>query len=78
MIRFAIPLVIFLAIAMLLWRGLDLNPREIPSVLIDKPAPSFSLPQLHDAQGIISEKTLAGKVWLLNVWASSPAPCATA
>ncbi len=68
--RAFIPLAIFVALVVFLWIGLSLNPREVPSPLIGKPAPMFRLPQLHDATKTISPEDLLGKVWLLNVWAS--------
>ncbi len=68
--RFALPLLIFISLTLLLWQGLDLNPRKIPSTLIDKSAPAFSLPDLHDSQKQITNATLANTVWVLNVWAS--------
>lgn len=68
--RFVIPLVGFAALVGLLAIGLKLDPHEVPSPLIDKPAPAFSVPQLGDPQMPLSERTLQGKVALLNVWAS--------
>jgi len=65
--RFIWPLVIFIAVSILLWRGLALNPREIPSALIDKPAPEFSLASLHQPDVAVSRDSLSGKVWVLNV-----------
>ena len=75
MIRFALPLAIFAALVVLLWRGLSLDPRELPSVLIDKPAPAFELARLHDPAASIGPDDMAGKVWLLNVWASWCVAC---
>lgn len=69
------PLGIFLVLAAFLGVGLTLNPREVPSPLIGKPAPPFQLPQLHDPEKTFSQKDVAGKVWILNVWASWCAPC---
>ena len=46
--KFLIPLAIFLFLAGFLLKGLYMDPRKVPSALIDKPAPEFSLPQLHD------------------------------
>lgn len=50
MMRFILPLVLFLGLAWFLLKGLDLHPHEVPSPLIDKPAPAFSLPQLQEQQ----------------------------
>ena len=68
--RFLLPLALFAVIVGFLAVGLTLNPREVPSPLIGKAAPEFSLPQLHDPEKMFSPKDLAGKVWLLNFWAS--------
>jgi cytochrome c biogenesis protein CcmG/thiol:disulfide interchange protein DsbE len=65
----------FLGLVMFLGVGLTLNPREVPSPLINKPAPPFQLPQLHEPEKVFSQKDMAGKVWLLNVWASWCASC---
>ena len=70
MSRFLIPLGIFVVVVGFLAVGLTLNPRDLPSPLVGRPAPDFSLPQLYDQEKIFSPKELRGKVWLLNVWAS--------
>jgi cytochrome c biogenesis protein CcmG/thiol:disulfide interchange protein DsbE len=64
-----LPLIIFVALSVLLYVGLQLNPREVPSPLVGKPAPEFDLPKLLD-QGRISDQDFKGKITLLNVWAS--------
>lgn len=69
-LRFLLPLLVFGALVFFLWRGLSLDPREVPSPLINKPAPDFNLVQLHDADKMFARKDMEGKVWLLNVWAS--------
>ena len=69
-IRFVLPLAIFLAIAFFLFRGLSLNPRDVPSPLIGKPAPQFALPMLADSTRTLTSAELRGKVYLLNVWGS--------
>ena len=68
--RFVIPLLGFAALVGLLAVGLKLDPHEVPSPLIGKPAPAFSVPQLRDPQTQLSERNLHGNVALLNVWAS--------
>ncbi len=73
--RFLIPLGIFVVIVGFLAVGLTLNPREVPSPLIDKPAPAFTLPQLADPARQFSQKDMLGRVWVLNVWASWCVSC---
>ncbi|MDY0014379.1 MAG: DsbE family thiol:disulfide interchange protein [Rhodocyclaceae bacterium] len=73
--KFLIPLVLFLLLVGFLAFGLKLNPREVPSPLIDKPAPAFSLPQLTDPQRKLALADMRGQVWLLNVWASWCVAC---
>jgi cytochrome c biogenesis protein CcmG/thiol:disulfide interchange protein DsbE len=72
---FLIPLAAFLALAVVLAVGLKLDPREVPSPLIDKPAPKFALPRLDDAARTLGSADLRGKVWVLNVWASWCVAC---
>ncbi|NEX61581.1 DsbE family thiol:disulfide interchange protein [Noviherbaspirillum galbum] len=73
--RFLLPLGVFLGLLLLLAVGLRLNPREIPSPFIGKPAPAFRLEQLHAAGKTISAADMAGQVWMLNVWASWCSSC---
>ena len=68
--RFLIPFGLFVVVVGFLAVGLTLNPRELPSPLVGKAAPEFSLPQLHDQEKVISSNDLKGQVWLLNFWAS--------
>jgi cytochrome c biogenesis protein CcmG/thiol:disulfide interchange protein DsbE len=73
--RFLIPLALFLVIVVFLAIGLKLNPREVPSPLIDKPAPAFQLARLDRPQETVRAEDLRGQVWLLNVWASWCVAC---
>ncbi len=73
--RFLIPLGVFLVMVVFLGIGLKLDPREVPSPLIGKPIPTFTLPQLHAPQQTFSPEHMKGKVWMLNVWASWCVSC---
>lgn len=74
-LRFILPLMAFLVMVVFLGIGLKLDPHDVPSPLINKPAPVFTLPQLHAPQKTFSPADMAGKVWLLNVWASWCVSC---
>ena len=73
--RIAAVIAVFLALIVLLALGLRLDPREVPSPLIGKPAPHFDLPVLQQPGKTFSEKDLQGRVWILNVWASWCVAC---
>ena len=75
MTRYLVPLAGFLIISAFLALGLRLDPREVPSPLIDKPAPSFELPRLIAQGEVLAPRQLVGRVWLLNVWASWCVSC---
>jgi len=62
-----IPFIIFVLLGFLLWRGLYLDPKEIPSALVDKSFPSFKLPTLVAGEEK-TEASLKGDVHLVNVW----------
>lgn len=75
-----IPLVIFIVLALFFWRGLSLDPNDMPSALIDKPVPAFKLPILpatENPPGLTeaNEQLLKGQVSLLNVWATWCVTC---
>ena len=74
-VRFWPPFAVFVSLAVVLGVGLQLNPREVPSPLIGKPAPPFSATLLTDPARQVKRDDLLGKVWILNVWASWCAPC---
>jgi len=73
--RWSIPLAIFVILMAFLYVGLSRDPREVPSPLVDKPAPAFALAELHDPARKLTNADLKGKVWLLNVWASWCVSC---
>lgn len=69
------PFAVFVVLAIFLYIGLGLDPHEVPSPLINKPAPLFTLPQLYEPAKQFSSQDMKGKVWLLNVWASWCVSC---
>ena len=75
MMRFLIPLVVFVVLVGFLYKGLALDPSEVPTPLLNKPAPAFKLQELQNASQTLSPADLRGKVWLLNVWASWCVSC---
>ncbi len=74
-LRYILPLIAFLVLAGFLARGLKLDPREVPSPLIGKAAPSFTLSRLDDPAASFKRDDMLGKVWMLNVWASWCVAC---
>jgi cytochrome c biogenesis protein CcmG/thiol:disulfide interchange protein DsbE len=74
--RYLLPLALFLALASTLALGLKRpDPDGVPSPLVGKPAPAFTLSHLDDANKAFSPSQLKGQVWLLNVWASWCSSC---
>ena len=74
-LRWSLPLAVFAIIVAFLFVGLFRDPREVPSPLIGKPAPSFSLAELHKPDQRLTSADMRGQVWLLNVWASWCVSC---
>lgn len=68
--RFILPTVLLGGLVALLAAGLGLDPRHVPSPLIDKPVPAFALPTLADPERVVTQHDLYGKPYLLNAWAS--------
>ena len=73
--RFLLPLGFFVVLVGFLYVGLFRDPHEVPSPLVDKPAPAFRLAQLNDPSKQLGPADLKGQVWLLNVWASWCVSC---
>ena len=73
--KFFIPLGIFLVLVAFLAIGLKRNPQEIPSPLLGKPAPLFSLSTLNPGGAKFGPQDMKGKVWMLNVWATWCVAC---
>lgn len=72
---FGLPLLAFLGLAVLFWTRLGHDPTELPSARLGKAFPDFQLPSLDDPAHTISQKDIAGKVALVNVWATWCATC---
>ncbi len=70
-----IPLALFAVLIWALFGGLGRNPRFIPSPLVGKPAPAFSLPSLYHPDQRISNADIRGRVVLVNVFASWCVAC---
>lgn len=72
---FLLPLALFLGVAAFLYRGLFLDPAELPSALIGKPFPAFSLPAVQEPERTLTVEDLKGKPALVNVWATWCVSC---
>jgi cytochrome c biogenesis protein CcmG/thiol:disulfide interchange protein DsbE len=73
-VKLFIPLVLFVALSLFLFRGLQLDPTELPSALIDRPLPDFELPALGRDR-ILKREDVIGEVALFNVWATWCVSC---
>ncbi len=74
-LRYLVPLAIFALLVALLFRGLSLDPKIVPSPLVGKPIPTFTLTRLDNPAVTISDADFKGKVSLLNVWATWCVSC---
>ena len=75
--RFAllVPVSVFSVIVVLLGFGLTMDPRLVPSPLIGKPVPEFSLPPVQGRVLGLANSDLKQEVSLVNVFASWCVAC---
>ncbi len=73
--KYVLPLIVCVVIGVFLYKGLDNDPRFVPSPLIGQPAPEFSLPVLGDENTVFTPAQMKGKVWLFNIWGTWCAAC---
>jgi cytochrome c biogenesis protein CcmG/thiol:disulfide interchange protein DsbE len=73
--KFLVPLLLFVVLVGFLAVGLNRDPHEVPSPLINKPAPAFEVEQLSQAKKTFSPASMKGQVWVFNVWASWCVAC---
>lgn len=70
-----VPLLFFIGIGLFLWKGLQLDPKALPSALLDKPFPTFKLSSLKDSERILQQIDIQGEPALVNVWATWCTAC---
>ena len=72
---YLLPLSVLLLLVMVFYFGLGLNPRLVPSPLIGRPVPQFSLPRLNNTDNAFMQSTLQRQVSLMNLWATWCVSC---
>jgi cytochrome c biogenesis protein CcmG/thiol:disulfide interchange protein DsbE len=75
MLKYVVPLAAFVLLGVFLAVGLNRDPTFVPSPLIGKPAPAFTLPSLQNPDDIVDSTELRGRPYVLNVWATWCLPC---
>ena len=72
-----LPVVIFAGLALIFWKGLSGDPSNLPSALIGKPVPDFTLPAIENSNipGLNSAELKSGKISVVNIWGSWCGPC---
>jgi len=70
MTRFILPMIAFALLILVLQSGLTLNPNELPSPLLQQPAPQFELPSLADPEVLVGSATYENQLVVVNVWAT--------
>ncbi|MDX2349789.1 MAG: DsbE family thiol:disulfide interchange protein [Porticoccus sp.] len=74
-LKLFLPLIVFIVLALFLFNGLERDPNAMPSALIDRPIPDFSLAVLSDENKQVDQTIFQGKPALLNVWATWCVSC---
>lgn len=74
-LKLFLPVIIFMVLAVFMWRGLYMDSRTLPSVLIDRPLPEFQLRALELGDQLISTADLPNEPFILNIWGSYCLPC---
>jgi len=73
--RFLIPGLVFAVLIGFFVIGLNRDPSYVPSPLIGKAAPAFSLAKVEDPTQQVSDRDFTGRKHLVNVWATWCAGC---
>lgn len=73
--RYVVPLAIFIVIGVSFYIGLGRNPSDVPSALLGKPVPTFSLPSVTNPEEVVTSADLTGRVSLVNVWGTWCVEC---
>lgn len=74
-LKLYIPVAVFVVLAVFMWRGLYLDTRTLPSVLIDRPLPEFQLRSLETGDQLLTTADLPDEAFILNIWGSYCLPC---
>lgn len=70
-----LPVLGFLVLGGMMWRGLYLDSRTLPSALIDRPLPEFELRSLELGDRLVTRQDLPNEPFILNIWGSYCLPC---
>jgi cytochrome c biogenesis protein CcmG/thiol:disulfide interchange protein DsbE len=74
-LKLFLPVIIFMVLAVFMWRGLYMDSRTLPSVLIDRPLPEFQLRSLELGDRLVTTADLPEGPFILNIWGSYCLPC---
>lgn len=74
-LKLYIPVILFAVLAVMMWRGLYLDSRTLPSMLLNRPVPEFELRTLEMGDQLASRDHLPNEPFILNVWGSYCLPC---